>query len=133
MRIDATGPARVREEDGVLPAPGRARTPVRDLTASPAWRRLLQLEAELVAVPGPDTVQRYRQHVRTLLNRLLERATAARLPPLSARGRFQQLFVVARIDWELAEIGRQALTAHPGTALLGHLDALKGLLVDLWV
>lgn len=132
VRVEEAGSTPSWSAGDPAPGPESRAASLQRLTSGPAWRTLLELESRLVAVPGPDTVQRYRRHVRTLLARILGPAAVDNLPALSARGRFQRLYVVARIDWELAEIERRALAAHPGTELLAHLDALRGLLVDLW-
>ncbi|MCL6564743.1 MAG: YaaR family protein [Firmicutes bacterium] len=99
----------------------------------PDWKALASAEAALLENPVLDRFEQYRMAVRQLLREGLKRRRSLRETYRSPRGRFQVMVAVAGVDQELEALRQLLLQGSPAMALMERFDAIRGLLLDVWM
>ena len=100
---------------------------------SQLWSRLKTSESELLANPVDTHINQYLDTVRDLLNQALGHHQAEAATYWSPKGRFRQMVRIVQVNRALDELLNDIRSNHPATIIAGHLDAIRGLLVDLMV
>lgn len=119
-------PARILERDIEVPD---ALSSVDDVL----WQDLVAHESEVLETPTDPHITQYLNAVKSLLKRALSRHRAKSAPYWSPKGRFRQMVHIEEINQALDELLRDIRSGHPATQLARRLDAIRGLLLDLWV
>ena len=101
--------------------------------SQPAWEPLRAAEAHLVKSTTLDALDHYVSAVRDMLSKALTKQAAEVSLYMSPRGRFRQMVFVRQLNEELAILHREVRDGRPGSDLMKRLDAIRGILVDLWL
>lgn len=99
----------------------------------PSWQALSSAETALLENPVLDRFEQYRSAVRQLLREGLKRWRSSRETYRSPRGRFQVMVAVSGVDQELEAIRQLLLQGSPAMSLMERFDAIRGLLLDVWM
>lgn len=107
------------------------------LPLSPAeqalWQRLSDSEVAVLETPTDPHLTQYLDPVRDLLNQALKRHQAKSSTYWSPKGRFRQMVHIVEVNRALDDLLNDIRSQRPATQLAKRLDAIRGLLVDLWV
>ena len=107
------------------------------LPLSPAeqalWQRLSASEVAVLETPTDPHLTQYLDTVRDLLNQALKRHQAKSSTYWSPKGRFRQMVHIVEVNRALDDLLDDIRNQRPATQLAKRLDAIRGLLVDLWV
>lgn len=138
MSVHMAGLNKVKRSESALPRTVRIAHGMRgqhpDHAGSVAlWQSLTVQEYAVLDNPSDPYLTQYLGVVRALLNRALERHSAQCAPYWSPKGRFRQMVYVAEINHTLDELVNDIRHGHSATKLARRLDAIRGLLVDLWI
>ncbi|NMP23084.1 DUF327 family protein [Sulfobacillus harzensis] len=107
---------------------------VRLLPAEEAlWQQLSQSEGMVLDNPTDPHISQYLDTVRDLLNQALVRHQAKSSTYWSPKGRFRQMVHIVQINRALDDLLEDIRLRHPATQLARRLDAIRGLLLDLWM
>lgn len=98
-----------------------------------AWEPLKAAETHLLQSTTLDALDQYVSAVRDMLSRALTKQTAEVSLYMSPRGRFRQMVFVRQLSEELTILHREVRDGRPGSDLMKRLDAIRGILVDLWL
>ncbi|AEW06567.1 hypothetical protein Sulac_3121 [Sulfobacillus acidophilus DSM 10332] len=96
------------------------------------WERLALVESHVLEDPVDRHLTQYLDTVRDILNQALKRHQAETAVYWSPRGRFRQMVRVVQVNHLLDDLIQDIRLHHPATAIAARLDAIRGLLVDLW-
>ncbi len=97
------------------------------------WEALSLQESVVLENPTTPHVEQYLAAVRSLLRAALKRHSAQSAPYWSPRGKFRQMVHIAEVNQTLEQLLDDIRAGHPATLLARRLDAIRGLLVDLWL
>lgn len=97
------------------------------------WQQLSQSEGAVLNNPSDPYLSQYLDTVRDLLNQALERHQAQSRTYWSPKGRFRQMVRIVEINRALDDLLEDIRLHHPATQLARRLDAIRGLLLDLWM
>jgi len=111
------------------PMPGRL--PRRSVPAG-LWTAYRQAERQLLDLPSPDALSRYKGAVRQLAAHALASYEAATEFHFGCRGGFKRLVYIRALEQTLDELTPGQVTKWAGVRLLQRLDLVRGLLLDLF-
>lgn len=97
------------------------------------WDQLTQSEGAMLDNPTDPHITQYLDTVRDLLNQALTRHQAKSSTYWSPKGRFRQMVHIVQVNRALDDLLNDIRQHHPATHLARRLDAIRGLLLDLWV
>ncbi len=98
-----------------------------------SWEPLNAAEDLLLKSTTLDALDHYVSAVRDVLSKALTKQTAEVSLYMSPGGRFRQMVFVRQLNEELTILHREVRDGHPGSDLMKRLDAIRGILVDLWL
>ncbi|MBX5467182.1 MAG: YaaR family protein [Firmicutes bacterium] len=104
-----------------------------EAAAPPSWEALRVAELALLERPIQEEFARYQAEVRRLLDLGLRRRRVLRDTYRSPRGWFRILVAVEGIDQELEALREALLRGSRGMTLMERFDAIRGLLLDVWM
>jgi len=97
------------------------------------WDRLAAVESEVLDNPTDLYITQYLDTVRDLLNQALKRHQAKSATYWSPKGRFRQMVHIVQVNRTLDDLLADIRLRHPATQMARRLDAIRGLLLDLWM
>lgn len=97
------------------------------------WDRLSSVESAVLDNPTDSFITQYLDTVRDLLNQALKRHQAKSSTYWSPKGRFRQMVHIVQVNRALDDLLTDIRLQHPATHIARRLDAIRGLLVDLWM
>ena len=97
------------------------------------WNRLSASESAVLETPTDPHLTQYLDTVRDLLNQALKRHQAKSSTYWSPKGRFRQMVHIVEVNRALDDLLDDIKNRRPATQLAKRLDAIRGLLVDLWI
>lgn len=97
------------------------------------WEALLLQESVVLENPTHPHIEQYLATVRKLLQEALKRHSAQSAPYWSPKGKFRQMVHIAEVNHTLDQLLNDIRAGHPATLLARRLDAIRGLLLDLWL
>lgn len=97
------------------------------------WDTLSQQESLVLENPTTPHIEQYLAIVRSLLQAALKRHSARSAPYWSPKGQFRQMVHIAEVNQALEQLLNDIRAGHPATLLARRLDAIRGLLLDLWL
>ena len=97
------------------------------------WRELSSHEAKMLENPTDPHIAEYLYTVKRLLDRALQHHKAKLTPYWSPKGRFRQMVYIETINQALGDLVGAIRSGHPATQLARRLDAIRGLMLDLWI
>lgn len=95
------------------------------------WDRLEMAEISLLRDTTLATLDAYVLAVRNVLALALSRQTTEIGYYVSPKGRFRQMVHIRHLNTELEALHQDVRGGRPGSTLMGRLDAIRGILVDL--
>lgn len=112
---------------------GRSSGIVKNSPPADAWRAFEQSERLLLANPVASEVDNYLRSVKSLLERALHDHQAQAGIYWSPKGRFRQMVYVQTVNQELERLVQDLRDSRKSINLIRRLDAIRGLLVDLFL
>ncbi len=100
---------------------------------SSLWERLSETEYAVLENPTDPHITHYLDTVKDLLNQALKRHQAKSSTYWSPKGRFRQMVHIVQVNRALDDLLEDIRHRHPATQMARRLDAIRGLLVDLWI
>lgn len=97
------------------------------------WDQLSVSEVAVLQSPSDPQVTQYLDTVRDLLNQALKRHQARSATYWSPKGRFRQMVHIVEVNRALDDLLNDIRLHHPATQIARRLDAIRGLLLDLWM
>jgi hypothetical protein len=97
------------------------------------WESLSSHEYTVVDNPTDPHLEQYLAIIKALINRALERHRAKSAPYWSPKGTFRQMVYVNQVNHALDQLVADIRDGHPATRLAQRMDAIRGLIVDLWM
>lgn len=111
---------------------GVRHAPVGETWPPSLWQAYRQAERQLLSVPTQDALQGFRHTVQKMLRYALRSHQPTTDGFLSNSGGFRRLVRVQAIEESLKAITPEYLDRLNGIRLLGHLDLIRGMLVDIF-
>ncbi|MHB1954015.1 MAG: DUF327 family protein [Sulfobacillus sp.] len=103
------------------------------LASSVSWNQLQEAETGLLRMTTLTSLDHYIHAVRDVLSKALQKQTAEISVYMSPQGRFRQMVHIRHLNTELAALHRDVRDGHKGSRLMERLDAIRGILVDIWL
>lgn len=97
------------------------------------WEQLAHEETQVLENPTDPHLTQYLDTVRDLLNQALKRHQAKVSTYWSRTGRFRQMVHVVQINRALDDLLADIRQRRPAMEMARRLDAIRGLLLDLWM
>lgn len=97
------------------------------------WQSLSTHEYAVMDNPTDPHLHQYLSIVKALLTRALDRHRVKAAPYWSPTGNFRQMVHVHQVNQALDDLVADIRTGHPGTQMARRMDAIRGLLLDLWI
>lgn len=97
------------------------------------WATLSMQESVVLDNPTSPHIEQYLITVKSILREALKRHSAQSAPYWSPKGKFRQMVHISEVNHTLEQLLDDIRAGHPATLLARRLDAIRGLLLDLWL